>query len=165
MCEQEKIRTMAWSWDEDWNKRAGALAQDGLYDPKNEHDACGVGFIAAIDGKPRRSIVEACITALKNVYHRGAVDADGKTGDGAGINIQIPFDFFLEHIERTGQQVKSDKLAVGMMFLPRKNFSAQETCRAIVESEILKLGYRIYGWRQVPVKAEVIGDVAADSRP
>ena len=161
---------MKWSWDEDWNKRASALAENGMYAPENEHDACGVGFIAAIDGKPRRSIVEAGINALKAVYHRGAVDADGKTGDGAGINIQIPFDFFKDHIERSGQKlinggVKGDQLAVGMMFLPKKNFAAQETCRAIVESEILKMGYRIYGWRQVPVKAEVIGEVAGDSRP
>jgi len=156
---------MAWSWDESWNKRADTLARHGMYDHASEHDACGVGFIAAIDGKPRRSIVEAGIDALKAVYHRGAVDADGKTGDGAGINIQIPFDFFKAHIERSGQIVRGDKLAVGMMFLPKKNFSAQETCRAIVESEILKLGYPIYGWRQVPVKAEVIGEIAGDSRP
>jgi len=156
---------MVWSWDEDWNKRATALAEHGLYTPDSEHDACGVGFIAAIDGKPRRSIVESGIEALKAVYHRGAVDADGKTGDGAGINIEIPFDFFKSHIERTGQKVIGDKLAVGMMFLPKKNFSSQETCRAIVESEILKLGYRIYGWRQVPVKADVIGEIANDSRP
>jgi len=153
------------SWDDDWNRRAAHLAESGMYDPASEHDACGVGFIAAIDGKPRRSIVEAGIEALKAVYHRGAVDADGKTGDGAGIHIQIPFDFFRDHIERTGQKVTGDKLAVGMMFLPKKNFNAQETCRAIVEREILKLGYRIYGWRQVPVKAEVIGEIAGESRP
>jgi glutamate synthase (NADPH) large chain len=154
-----------WSWDEDWNARAHKLATEGMYDPASEHDACGVGFIAAIDGKPRRSIVEAGINALKAVYHRGAVDADGKTGDGAGIHIQIPFTFFKEHIKRTGQTLHDDKLAVGMMFLPKKNFAAQETCRAVVESEIIKLGYRIYGWRQVPVRADVIGEIASDSRP
>lgn len=153
------------SWDENWNKRAQHLAEHGLYDPANEHDACGVGFVASIDGTPKRGIVEAGINALRAVYHRGAVDADGKTGDGAGIHLQIPFDFFCDHIEHTGQAVEGDKLAVGMMFLPRKNFSAQETCRAIVEQEILRLGCRIYGWRQVPVKADVIGEIAADSRP
>lgn len=156
---------MVWSWDENYNRRAAALAAEGLYDPASEHDACGVGMVAAIDGKPRRSIVEMGIEALKAIYHRGAVDADGKTGDGAGIHIQIPFDFFCEHIERTGQKVDGDKLAVGMMFLPKKNFSAQETCRAIVEAEILKLGYRIHGWRQVPVRSEVIGEIANESRP
>ena len=136
-----------------------------MYDPSSEHDACGVGLVAAIDGKARRSIVEMGIEALKAIYHRGAVDADGKTGDGAGIHIQIPFDFFCEHIERTGQKADGDKLAVGMMFLPKKNFGAQETCRAIVEGEILKLGYRIHGWRQVPVRSDVIGEIANESRP
>jgi glutamate synthase (NADPH) large chain len=156
---------MVWSWNPEWNERAQALAEHGMYDPATEHDACGVGLVAAIDGKPRRSIVEAGIEALKAVYHRGAVDADGKTGDGAGINIQIPFKFFRAHIEHTGRNVSNDLLAVGMMFLPKKNFGSQETCRAIVESEILKFGYRIYGWRQVPVHADVIGEIAADSRP
>ena len=154
-----------WSWDEDWNRRASELAQHGMYDPASEHDACGVGVIAAIDGKPRRSIVEAGIDALKAVYHRGAVDADGKTGDGAGIHIQIPYAFFGEHIRRTGQSVTADKLAVGMMFLPKKNFGAQESCRAVVEREIVRMGYHIYGWRQVPVRADVIGEIASDSRP
>ena len=153
------------SWDNDWNKRAQHLSENGMYDPNSEHDACGVGFIATIDGKPRRAIVEAGIEALKAVYHRGAVDADGKTGDGAGINIQIPQEFFREHIESSGRKLRHDLLAVGMMFLPKKNFAAQETCRAIVETEILKLGYQMYGWRQVPVHAEVIGEIAADSRP
>ncbi|MDX1975619.1 MAG: glutamate synthase large subunit [Rickettsiales bacterium] len=156
---------MVYSWDAEWNQRAAKLAADGLYDPATEHDACGVGLVAAIDGKPRRDIVEAGIAALKAVYHRGAVDADGKTGDGAGINIQIPFDFFKEHIERSGRTLTSERLAVGMMFLPKKNFAAQETCRAIIEREILNFGYRIYGWRQVPVKADVIGEIASDSRP
>ncbi len=154
-----------WSWDENWNNRADALAEKGMYDPKSEHDACGVGFIAAIDGKPQRKIVEAGIEALKAIYHRGAVDADGKTGDGAGINIQIPQDFFREHIQSSGRKLRHELIAVGMMFLPKKNFAAQETCRAIVETEILKLGYRMYGWRQVPVHADVIGEIAADSRP
>jgi glutamate synthase (NADPH/NADH) large chain len=154
-----------YSWDEDFERRARHLQEHGLYDPKNEHDACGVGLVAAIDGKPRRSIVEMGIEALKAVYHRGAVDADGKTGDGAGINIQIPFDFFKDHIKHTGRTMRGEALAVGMMFLPKKNFSAQEACRAIVEREILKLGYSIYGWRQVPVCAEVIGEIASESRP
>ena len=156
---------MMWSWDSDWNERAKSLADKGMYDPNSEHDACGVGFIAAIDGKPQRAIVEAGIEALKAVYHRGAVDADGKTGDGAGINIQIPQEFFREHIESSGRNLRHNLLAVGMMFLPKKNFAAQETCRAIVETEILKLGYQMYGWRQVPVHAQVIGEIAADSRP
>lgn len=156
---------MRYSWSKEWNDRAEALAQNGLYDPSSEHDACGVGLVAAIDGKPRRAIVEAGIEALKAVYHRGAVDADGKTGDGAGIHLQIPQAFFRAHIERSGQRYTGESLAVGMLFLPKKNFSAQEACRGIVEAEILKLGYRMIGWRQVPVRSEVIGEIANDSRP
>ncbi len=153
------------SWSDDWNKRAAKLAAEGMYDAANEHDACGVGFVASIDGNPSRAIVEAGITALKAVYHRGAVDADGKTGDGAGIHIEIPHDFFQEQITRSGRGLLGDALAVGMMFLPKKNFAAQETCRSIVEAEIQKFGYKLYGWRQVPVHAEVIGEIAGDSRP
>lgn len=145
--------------------RAAKLTAEGLYDSVNEHDACGVGFVANINGKPTRAIVEAGITALKAVFHRGAVDADGKTGDGAGIHIEIPHDFFQEQITHSGRGLLSDSLAVGMMFLPKKNFAAQETCRSIVEAEILKFGYRLYGWRQVPVHAELIGEIAGDSRP
>ena len=81
-----------------------APGPDGLYDPADEHDACGVGLVASIDGKPRREVVEAGIEALKAVWHRGAVDADGKTGDGAGIHVQIPQDFFHEHVARTGHE-------------------------------------------------------------
>src|SRR5215813_9651553 len=86
----------------EYRRNAAHLAAHGLYDPTDEHDACGVGLIAAIDGKPRRQVVEAAIAALKSVWHRGAVDADGKTGDGAGIHVQIPQDFFYEHIHRSG---------------------------------------------------------------
>ncbi|MEL6978139.1 MAG: glutamate synthase large subunit [Pseudomonadota bacterium] len=137
----------------------------GLYDPADERDSCGVGFVAAIDGKPRREVVEKGIEALKAIWHRGAVDADGKTGDGAGIHVQIPQGFFKDHVERTGHEVHEGKLAVGMVFLPRTDFGAQETCRAIVETEVLRLGYTIYGWRQVPVDVSMLGDKANATRP
>ncbi|MCG8504561.1 MAG: glutamate synthase large subunit, partial [Sphingomonadales bacterium] len=137
----------------------------GLYDPAEEHDACGVGLIAAVDGRPSRRIVEAGIEALKAVWHRGAVDADGKTGDGAGIYLQIPQDFFKRHVERTGHEPRDGRLAVGQVFLPRADLAAQERCRTIVETEILKFGYYIYGWRQVPVDVSVIGQKAQNTRP
>src|SRR6478672_3722607 len=95
---------------EDFKNNAAHLAASGLYDPAEEHDACGVGLIAAIDGKPRREVVLAGIEALKAVWHRGAVDADGKTGDGAGIHVEIPQDFFREHIKRTGHQPRPGQL-------------------------------------------------------
>ena len=108
------------SFQDDWRQRAEFLSRYGLYRPESEHDACGVGLVAAIDGKPRREIVEAGIEALKSVWHRGAVDADGKTGDGAGIHVQIPQAFFREHIGRTGHTPGPEKIAVGMVFLPRR---------------------------------------------
>jgi len=144
---------------------AAHLEAAGLYDPREEHDACGVGFVAAIDGKPRRAVVEAGINALKAVWHRGAVDADGKTGDGAGIHVEIPQGFFREHIKYTGHEPGRGKLAVGMIFLPRTDLDGQERCRSIVETEILNSGYSIYGWRQVPVNIGVIGEKANATRP
>ena len=150
---------------ETWRKEAERLARDGLYDPAEEHASCGVGLIAAIDGKPRRAVVDAGINALKALWHRGAVDADGKTGDGAGIHVQIPQEFFKEHVRRTGHEVLPSRLAVGMVFLPRDDYAEQERCRTIVETEILRFGYYIYGWRQVPVDVSVIGEKANANRP
>jgi glutamate synthase (NADPH/NADH) large chain len=141
------------------------IADVGMYRPDMESDACGVGLIAATDGKPSRRVVLAGIEALKAVWHRGAVDADGKTGDGAGIHVELPLDFFNEHIGRAGHQPKPNLLAVGQVFLPRTDLAAQETCRTIVESEIIGFGYKVYGWRQVPVDISVIGDKAMLSRP
>ncbi len=150
----------------DWLRNAETLSTTGLYDPGEEHDACGVGMVVAIDGAPRREVVEKGIEALRNVWHRGAVDADGKTGDGAGIHVQIPRDFFEQHIQATGHKTGSDHLlGVGMVFLPKTDLSAQETCRSIVETEILKAGYTIYGWRQVPINSAIIGEKANATRP
>ncbi len=148
-----------------YRREAAALERDGLYRASDEHDACGVGLIAALDGKARRDVVVAGINALRAVWHRGAVDADGKTGDGAGIHVEIPQDFFKEHIRDTGHEPKIGRLAVGMVFLPRTDLAAQERCRAIVETEILNFGHTIYGWRQVPVDISVIGEKANASRP
>ena len=136
-----------------WNANAAALR--GTYDPSQEHDACGVGLIAALDGKPRRDVVQAGIDALKAVWHRGAVDADGKTGDGAGIHIEIPQDFFAEAVERGGDQREVRPDRGRQVFLPKTDLGAQERCRQIVETEILHFGYAIYGWRQVPINVGV----------
>ena len=133
------------------------LTKAGVYGPQMEHDACGVGFVAAQDGKPNRAVVKSAIEALQAIWHRGAVDADGMTGDGAGIHIEIPRDFFIEHIARTGHDDDGGRLAVGMVFLPRTDLGAQERCRCIVEQEILAVGHSIYGWRQVPVDIKALG--------
>jgi glutamate synthase (NADPH) large chain len=141
------------------------LAEGYGFDAAEEHDACGVGFIAALDGKPRRAVVEKGIEALGSVWHRGAVDADGKTGDGAGIHIQVPQQFFKDHVKLIGHQPPEGDLAVGQVFLPRLSQEAQERCRCIVETEILSFGYYIYGWRQVPINVGIIGEKANATRP
>ncbi len=156
-------------FDQKWveAKRAefDRLAETGMYDHAHEHASCGVGLVVAKDGIQRRQVVEAGIDALKAVWHRGAVDADGKTGDGAGIHVQIPVDFFKEQVRRTGHEPGDELMAVGMIFLPREDFGAQETCRTIVETEVLRLGYYIYGWRHVPVDVSCLGDKANATRP
>ena len=141
------------------------LAREGMYYPETERDACGVGLIAATDGKPSRRVVAAGIEALKAVWHRGAVDADGKTGDGAGLHVDLPVRFFDDAITAAGHKPQPNRLAVGMVFLPRTDLGAQEACRTIVEAEIIEAGYTIYGWRQVPVDVSVIGQKAQATRP
>src|ERR1700727_734554 len=97
-----------------WHANAHALRD--TYDVSQEHDACGVGLVAALDGAKRRDVVQAGIDALKAVWNRGAVDADGKTGDGAGIHIEIPAAFFHAHVARSGvNDDRNTPLGVGMV--------------------------------------------------
>jgi glutamate synthase (NADPH/NADH) large chain len=135
------------------------------YDALQEHDSCGVGVVVALDGKASRAVVQGGIDALKAVWHRGAVDADGKTGDGAGIHLEIPYAFFADAIRRLGKDPGVGRIAVGQVFMPKTDLSAQERCREIVETEILRAGYGIFGWRQVPIDVSVIGDKANATRP
>ncbi|MGA1268756.1 MAG: glutamate synthase large subunit [Gemmobacter sp.] len=146
--------------------RRARVAAEGLYREEDEHSSCGVGLVVDIAGRPSRKVVELGIEALKAVWHRGAVDADGKTGDGAGIHVQIPVPFFYDQIRRTGHEPDRARLiAVGQVFLPRTDFGAQERCRTIVESEVLRMGHYIYGWRHVPVNTGVLGEKANATRP
>ena len=154
------------SWEREEEDRRAWLAENGLYRAEDEHSSCGVGLVVAVNGKPSRRVVQNGIDALKAVWHRGAVDADGKTGDGAGIHVQIPVKFFYDQVRRTGHEPDKAKLiAVGQVFLPRTDFGAQERCRTIVESEVLRMGHYIYGWRHVPVDISVLGDKANATRP
>ena len=141
------------------------LEAEGLYHPDQEHASCGVGLVVAIDGTPSRKVVDNAIKALSAIWHRGAVDADGKTGDGAGIHVQIPVAFFEDQVRRTGHAPRNERLAVGQVFLPRSDFGAQETARTIVETEVLRMGYYIYGWRHVPVDVTCLGAKANATRP
>ena len=146
-------------------KNRKLLEDNHVYSKSMEHDACGVGLITSTEGKKSRKVVEYGISALKAVFHRGAVDADGKTGDGAGIHLEIPSDFFSEKIEITGHKHDGSEICVGMIFLPRNNYEAQENARTLIESELTKSNFSIYGWRQVPVNPKVLGEKANLTRP
>ena len=148
-----------------YKKNLKKLLKNNSYDPRNEHDACGVGFVASTDNKKSRKVVEYGIEALKAVWHRGAVDADGKTGDGAGIHIEIPNDFFVERIQNAGRRHDEGTICIGMIFLPRNDYVAQEKCKTLVENELLSKNYYIYRWRQVPVNTKVLGMKAESGRP
>ena len=148
-----------------YKKNLDLLEKNHVYSTEMEHDACGVGVIASTEGRKSREIVEYGIEALKAVWHRGAVDADGKTGDGAGIHLEIPKDFFIEKIEVTGHDYDDAEICVGMIFLPKNDYAAQESCKTIVESELTKNNFSIYGWRQVPVNSKVLGDKALQTMP
>ncbi len=148
-----------------YKKNKEILQKNFSYSTNMEHDACGVGLIASLDGKKSRKVVEYGIEALKAVWHRGAVDADGKSGDGAGISFEIPKDFFQEKIEDTGHKHTEGDICVGMIFLPRTDYSSQERSKALVERNLLENDFYIYGWRQVPVNPDVLGRTADSNRP
>ena len=147
-------------------KNKKLLSENNAYDPSLEHEACGVGLVATTDGKKSRKVVEYGIEALKAVWHRGAVDADGKSGDGAGIKLEISPQFFIQKILDTGHKHDEDKrICVGMVFMPRNDYADQEKCRSIIEKVLLNRNYYIYGWRQVPVNPKVLGRTADSNRP
>jgi len=148
-----------------YERERARLEREGLYRADHERDACGVGLVVAIDGKPRRDVVTLALAALKAVWHRGAVGADGKTGDGAGILIGAPQEFFRQQVIKTGHQPKDGPIFVGQIFLPRLDLGAQERARVIVESEIIRAGFVLYGWRQVPVDISQIGERGNATRP
>ena len=153
------------NWLAQYEANRARLIEGGAYDPSSERDACGVGLVCAIDGKPRREIVEMAIKSLKAVAHRGAVDADGLSGDGAGVMIELPQAFFAAQVRAVGQTLRPGPIAVGQVFLPRTDLGAQDHARAIVEAEAIRSGFYIYGWRQTPLDLSVVGVRADATRP
>ena len=134
---------------------AAVPAQQGLYDPEQERDACGVGFVAHLKGQKRHDIVEQGLLILKNLDHRGAVGADPLQGDGAGILIQIPDLFYREEMARQGVSLPAaGEYGVGMLFLPREAASRQ-ACEAEIERNARAEGQVILGWRDVPVDRDM----------
>jgi len=139
------------------NEFGPPLAQ-GLYDPANEHDACGVGFVCHIKGNKSHEIVEQGLLILKNLTHRGAVGADPKASDGAGILLQMPDRFFREELARQGIKLPPlGQYGVGMVFLPREPAS-RLACEYEIERAIKDEGQGVLGWRDVPVDSSDLGE-------
>ena len=131
------------------------MQAQGLYDPSNEHDACGVGFIAHIKGQKSHSIVEQGLLILKNLDHRGAVGADKLMGDGAGILIQIPDQYYRDAMSKQGVSLPPPgEYGVGMVFLPKENAS-RLACEQEIERAVQGEGQVVLGWRDVPVNLEM----------
>ncbi|HAK90545.1 glutamate synthase (NADPH/NADH) large chain [Massilia sp. UYP32] len=127
------------------------MIAQGLYDPANEHDACGVGFIAHIKGNKSHSIIEQGLQILKNLDHRGAVGADALMGDGAGILIQIPDQYFRDEMAKQGVELPPPgEYGVGMVFLPKEHAS-RIACEQEIERAVRIEGQVVLGWRNVPV--------------
>jgi glutamate synthase (NADPH/NADH) large chain/glutamate synthase (ferredoxin) len=138
----------------------------GLYNPELEHDACGVGFVAQISGKRSNAVLQTALTSICSLMHRGALDADAKTGDGAGVCTQIPYKLLAPEVARLGHTLYNPSdLGVGVMFLPADNKYAAARARAITEEVLKKRELFVFGWREVPINDHVLGEKAQSTMP
>ena len=138
------------------------LIKQGLYLPEFEHENCGAGFICSLKGIKSNDIIHKALEILEKLEHRGAVSSDGKTGDGAGILIDIPHDFF---VNNCGFKLpKVGDYAVSNVFLPRKE-NQQYYCTTVFEKHIKEQELKILGWRNVPINNSVLGEIAAKTQP
>jgi len=137
----------------------------GLYDPAFERDACGIGFVANIKGNKNHQTISDALTILENMEHRGACGCEANTGDGAGIMIQIPHEFFYDECLHLGITLPAiEEYAVGMVFFPKESRTREE-CRDIFNRAAEKLGMRVIHWREVPVNNSDIGPSALEVEP
>ena len=136
-----------------------------LYNEAYEHDGCGTGFIANIDGERTHRIVRLAVDAVVNLTHRGAVSADAASGDGAGVTLQVPHELLLAEAERLGYATPPEEdLAVAMVFLP-PDPSERPRARQLLEEAATESGIEIVGWRAVPIEPSVLGGLALETLP
>ena len=134
----------------------------GLYNPQNEHDNCGIGFVAHIKGKPSHDIITRGLEVLRNMDHRGATSADNSTGDGAGLLMQIPHEFIVEELKlNVGPK---GKYGTGLVFLPKDELEAN-ICIDILSKNIKEEGLTLVGYRDVPVDSSAPGEIAKTTEP
>ncbi|MEX2159503.1 MAG: glutamate synthase large subunit [Dehalococcoidia bacterium] len=145
--------------------RRSAPGKQGLYDPRHEHDACGVGFVVDLKGRKSHRIIEQGIEVLLNLEHRGACGCEENTGDGAGILIQVPHTFLARECEKAGIELPPyEAYGVGMVFLPRDE-AGRRQCEALFEGAAQEEGQRVLGWRTVPTDNSPIGPTAKAGEP
>ena len=150
---------------QDWPTSVGLPQKQGMYDPKNEHDNCGIGFIANIKNRRSHEIVRQGIQILINLDHRGAVGADPLAGDGAGILMQLPDRLFRAEVETLGITLPEEgDYGVGMVFLP-SNKTGLNACTSSIEAAIKNEGQILLGWRDVPVDNSYLGDSVKPIEP
>ena len=143
----------------------GLPPAQGLYHPSQEHDACGIGFVANIRGHKSHEIISKGIQVLLNLTHRGACGCDPETGDGAGILLQVPHQFFVRECGRLGFELpQPGAYGVGMTFLPVEKHQRLQ-CEGILERIAREEGLTVLGWRDTPCFASAIGRVARGSQP
>ncbi|MDR0622068.1 MAG: glutamate synthase subunit alpha, partial [Deltaproteobacteria bacterium] len=143
-------------------RQRNMMEKIGLYDPANEHDACGVGFVARLDGQSNHEVVALGLRLVVNMTHRGAAGADADSGDGAGILIRIPDAFFRKFF---GPDLpEPGRWGLGTIFLPLEE-GASSRSRELVENQAEALGWRVAGWREVPIEPSALGKMAAETRP
>ncbi|MCX7868509.1 MAG: hypothetical protein N2322_01035, partial [Terrimicrobiaceae bacterium] len=131
-----------------------------------ERDACGVGFIAQVNGRRSNRILRTGLRAISCLMHRGALDADALTGDGAGVMTQIPHRLFVPVVERLGHRLfKESDLGIGTLFLPHDNAYAQARAKATTLEILEKRGLFVFGWREVPINLRVLGEKAQSTMP
>lgn len=141
------------------------LSNAGLYHPSFEHDACGIGFVANIKGGKSHQIISDALTVLENMEHRGACGCENNTGDGAGIMIQMPHEFFFDECIKLGVHLPSyGKYGVGVIFFP-KEIRLREECRSIFNRTAEKMGFEVLAYRKVPVNTHDIGPTALSVEP
>jgi glutamate synthase (NADPH/NADH) large chain len=150
---------------EDGSLSRGLPAAQGLYDPGLERDACGIGFVADIKGRRSHELVLKGIQILLNLSHRGACGCDPETGDGAGVLIQIPHEFFARECAKLGFALPiPGEYGVGMVFLPVERHE-RLICEGILERIVREEGLAVLGWRDTPIDADSIGRIARVSQP
>ncbi|MEQ8951967.1 MAG: glutamate synthase subunit alpha, partial [Parvibaculum sp.] len=144
---------------------AGLPAAQGLYDPRNEHDACGIGFIANIHNRKSHKMIQDGLKILENLEHRGAVGADPKAGDGAGILIQMPDGFFRKEATKLGIELRAEgHYGVGMLFMPKAE-AARAKIVELVNKIVAEEGQTLLGWRDVPVDNTDLGESVKPTEP